>query len=71
MQRTAAKMSGEEAIELEYTCGQGDAGRHGIRRFVASGGKVYSFFLTTTEARFQESRPIYDQTVQTFTLTAS
>ncbi|MFI2275500.1 MULTISPECIES: serine/threonine-protein kinase [Catenuloplanes] len=71
VQRNPAEMSGVEAIELEYTCGQGDAGRHGIRRFVASGGKVYSFFLTTTEARFQESKPIYDQTVQTFTLTAS
>ena len=32
-------------------------------------GKAYSFFLTTTEAKFADSKPIFDEMVRTFELT--
>ncbi len=69
--RGPAELSGQTAIEVEYTCGTGDTARHGIRRFVLSGGKAYSFNLTTLDTRFAESRPIFDQLVTTFTVASS
>jgi eukaryotic-like serine/threonine-protein kinase len=67
--RGQAELSGQEAIDVEYTCGTGDTARHGIRRFVVVGGKAYSFNLTTLHSQFAESRPIFDQLVTTFKIT--
>jgi eukaryotic-like serine/threonine-protein kinase len=67
----SVELSGQPAGELEYTCGSGDAMRHGIWRAVVSGGKAYSFFLTTREATFAESKPIFDEMVRTFQVTAA
>ncbi|MFI5843664.1 protein kinase [Catenuloplanes sp. NPDC051500] len=69
--RGPAEVSGQEAIDVEYTCGTGETARHGIRRFVVVSGKAYSFNLTTLDSQFAESRPIFDQLVPSFKVTES
>jgi len=64
------ELDGRVSGELEYTCGEGDTQRHGIWRAVVHGGHAYSFFLSSTEARFAESKPIFDEMVRSFQLTA-
>ncbi|MEV1329025.1 protein kinase [Micromonospora costi] len=66
---TETDLAGKPAAEFEYTCGEGDTMRHGVWRGVASGGKAYSFYLTATDSRFAESKPIFDEMVRTFKLT--
>ncbi|WFE26727.1 serine/threonine-protein kinase [Solwaraspora sp. WMMD791] len=66
---TEVELAGREAAQFEYTCGDGDSKRHGVWRAVVAGGKAYSFFLTTPDARFEESKPIFDEMVRTFQLT--
>ncbi|TDC81736.1 serine/threonine protein kinase [Micromonospora sp. KC606] len=68
---TAQKLAGKDAAELEYTCGGGDTKRHGVWRGVVDGGRIYSFYLTSTEAKFGESKPIFDEMVRSFQLTAA
>ncbi|AVT30200.1 protein kinase [Plantactinospora sp. BC1] len=65
---TDEELSGKPAAQLEYTCGDGDEQRHGIWRGLVQGGKVYSFYLTTPDARFEESKPIFDEMVKSFRL---
>jgi hypothetical protein len=60
----------QPAAELEYTCGTGDAKRHGIWRAVVNDGRAYSFYLTARESRFAESRSIFDEMARSFQLTA-
>lgn len=64
-------LAGQTAAELEYTCGEGDAKRHGVWRGVVSDGKAYSFYLSSTDGRFADSKPIFDEMVRTFKLTAA
>jgi hypothetical protein len=64
------QLDGKQAAELEYTCGTGAAQRHGIWRAVVNNGKAYHFFLTVPAARFDESKPIYQEMVQSFHFTA-
>jgi len=66
-----AEAGGKPAAELEYTCGEGDAKRHGIWCAVVEGGKAYSFYLTTPEEAFEESKPIFEEMVRSFQLTGS
>ena len=40
-------------------------------RAVIFDGKAYSFYLTSTDARFEESRPIFDEMTNTFKLNAA
>jgi hypothetical protein len=68
---TQVEQSGQPAAELEYTCGSGASMRHGVWRAVVTGGKAYSFFLTTPDSRFAESRPVFDEMVRTFEVTAA
>lgn len=68
---TEQKLAGEQAAELEYTCGEGDSMRHGVWRGVAHDGKIYSFYLTSTDAKFAESKPIFDAMVKSFQLTGA
>ncbi|MGW4465625.1 protein kinase domain-containing protein [Micromonospora sp. NPDC004704] len=63
------EIGGKPAGELEYTCGEGDTKRHGIWRAIIQDGKAYEFYLTTPDARFQESKPIFDEMVRSFTIT--
>jgi hypothetical protein len=65
------EVGGKPAGELEYTCGGGDAKRHGIWRAVVQDGKAYEFYLTTPDARFEESKPIFDEMVRSFTITTA
>jgi len=66
---TETELASKPAAEFEYTCGEGDAMRHGIWRGVAQDGKAYSFYLTSTDTKFAESKPIFDEMVRTFQLT--
>ncbi|MFV2017196.1 serine/threonine-protein kinase [Micromonospora sp. LOL_023] len=66
-----AEVAGQPSAELEYTCGTESERRHGIWRALVANGKAYSFFLTTPDARFDESKPIFDEMVRSFELTAA
>ncbi|MFJ8576934.1 protein kinase [Micromonospora sp. NPDC093277] len=68
---TEQELAGESAAELEYTCGDGDSMRHGIWRGVVKGGKAYSFYLSATDAKFAESKPIFDAMVRSFQLSGN
>ncbi|MFF0150352.1 serine/threonine-protein kinase [Micromonospora sp. NPDC005203] len=65
------QLDSRPAAEFEYTCGEGDVMRHGVWRGVAEGGKAYSFYLTSTNAKFAESKPIFDEMARTFKLTGA
>ncbi|HET6478654.1 MAG TPA: serine/threonine protein kinase, partial [Actinoplanes sp.] len=65
------QISGRDGAVLEYTCGDGDEARHGLWGAVISGGKAYSFYLTTKESQFAASKPIFDQMIKTYALQAS
>jgi hypothetical protein len=64
-----AEVGGQPSAELEYTCGTGDRMRHGVWRAIVQDGKAYSFYMTTTEARFAESLPVFQEMVNTFKVT--
>ncbi|MGC5018565.1 serine/threonine-protein kinase [Micromonospora sp. DT47] len=68
---TEQELAGEAAAEFEYTCGEGDNMRHGVWRGVVHDGKVYSFYLTSTDAKFAGSKPIFDAMVGSFKLAAA
>jgi hypothetical protein len=55
----------QPAAELEYTCGS----RHGVWRATVVDGKAYSFYLSTREDQFEDSRAIFDEMVRSFQLT--
>ncbi|MEU6024776.1 protein kinase [Micromonospora sp. NPDC047134] len=63
------ELAGKPSAEFEYTCGKGDSMRHGIWQGVAHEGRMYSFYLTATDSRFEESKPIYEEMVKSFQLT--
>lgn len=65
------KVAGKPAAELEYTCGEGASKRHGVWRAVTEDGKAYSFYLTTPDERFEESKAIFEEMVRSFRLTAA
>ena len=68
---TDVEMSGLPAAQFEYTCGEGDTMRHGIWRQTTTDGKMYSFYLTTTEAKFADNKQYFDEMAKTFTLKSS
>ncbi|GAA1599932.1 serine/threonine protein kinase [Actinoplanes couchii] len=65
---TEVTISGNPGAELEYTCGEGADMRHGIWRMTTVGGKMYSFFLTTTDAKYADYKKYYDVMTETFQL---
>ncbi|AEV88619.1 serine/threonine protein kinase [Actinoplanes sp. SE50] len=65
---TNLQISGHPAAQLEYTCGTGDAMRHGIWRMTQVNGTMYSFFLTTPAAEFDGSRKYFDAMADSFQL---
>ncbi|MDG4784488.1 protein kinase [Micromonospora sp. WMMD1102] len=65
------EIGGKPAAELEYTCGEGSGKRHGVWRAITEDGKAYSFYLTTPDDRFEESKPIFDEMVRSFRLTSA
>jgi hypothetical protein len=62
------EVAGNPGAELEYTCGSGANMRHGIWRMTTVNKKMYSFYLTTTDADFQESRKYFDAMAESFQL---
>jgi hypothetical protein len=62
-------MVGQTGAELEYTCGGGDTKRHGIWRAVVVNGNAFHFYLTVPDARFGESKIIFDEMVRSFQFT--
>ncbi|MEH0818918.1 MULTISPECIES: serine/threonine-protein kinase [unclassified Micromonospora] len=68
---TEQELAGQPAAELEYTCGEGGDKRHGVWRGVVHEGKIFSFYLSSTDAKFAESKPIFDEMVKSFQLTAA
>jgi serine/threonine protein kinase len=65
---TDQQIAGQPGAVLEYTCGSGDAARHGLWGAVISGGHAYSFYLTTKESQFAASKPIFDEMIKTYAL---
>jgi hypothetical protein len=64
-------VAGRAGSELEYTCGEGDAQRHGLWSAVVQGGKAYQFSLSVPEPDFADSKVIYQEMARSFTLTTS
>ncbi|GIF06412.1 serine/threonine-protein kinase [Actinoplanes siamensis] len=62
------QVAGRPAAELEYTCGTGDAMRHGIWRMTQVDGTMYSFFLTTPAAEFDDSKKYFAAMAESFQL---
>jgi serine/threonine protein kinase len=65
---TEVQVAGREAAELEYTCGTGDATRHGVWRMTQVDGTMYSFFLTTPAAEFDDSKKYFEAMAESFQL---
>jgi serine/threonine protein kinase len=63
---TDVQISGQAGAQFEYTCGSGDAMRHGIWRMMTAGGNMYSFYLTTVDSSFAESRKYFDAMANSF-----
>ncbi|WP_127498126.1 serine/threonine-protein kinase [Actinoplanes solisilvae] len=61
-------ISEREGAVLEYTCGDGAEARHGLWGAIISGGKAYSFYLTTKESQFAASKPIFDEMIKSYAL---
>jgi len=68
---TDVEIAGLTGAQFEYNCGSGDTMRHGIWAQTTTGGKMYSFYLTTTESQFAASKQYFDEMAETFTLKAS
>ncbi|GAB3065524.1 serine/threonine-protein kinase [Micromonospora schwarzwaldensis] len=63
---TEKEIAGRPGVQFEYTCGDGDGKRHGIWQAALSDGKMYSFYLSSTEANFAESKPIFNEMSKSF-----
>jgi eukaryotic-like serine/threonine-protein kinase len=66
---TDVEVAGHPGAQLEYTCGSGPGKRHGIWRETTVNGRMYSFYLTSTDGRFGDSKQIFDEMTRTFTIT--
>ncbi|WP_426510067.1 serine/threonine-protein kinase [Dactylosporangium sp. McL0621] len=67
----AGKLDGQTSAVLEYTCGSGEHLRHALWDAVVVNGKAYHFFVTVPDARFAESKAIFEQMVASFKLTTA
>ena len=65
---TDVQISGNPGAQFEYTCGSGDTMRHGIWRMTTVNGKMYSFYLTTSDSQFAESKKYFDAMSSSFKL---
>ena len=64
-----SELGKQPAAQLEYTCGSGDAKRHGIWQAVVVDGKAYHFYLTVPDSRFDESKVIFEEMLRSFHFT--
>jgi serine/threonine protein kinase len=65
---TPTTISGQDGAVLEYQCGSGSTARHGLWGAIISDKKAYSFFLTSSETQFRDSKPIFDTMVASYKL---
>lgn len=65
---TDRTIAGKAGAVLEYTCSDT---RHGLWGAIIQDGKAYSFYMTSTEKQFAESKPIFEELIRTFTLDAA
>jgi hypothetical protein len=63
---TPTTLAQKPANQLEYTCGSGSSMRHGIWDAVVVGGKVYHFYLTVPDAKFGDSKIIFEEMARSF-----
>jgi hypothetical protein len=65
---TSTTIAGHDGAVLEYTCGSGEAARHGLWGALLTGGHAYSFFMTSTEDQFKSSKPIFNEMLSSYKL---
>lgn len=65
------QLSGQPGSVLEYQCTpKGGKPRHGLWYAVASGGKVYQFYLSTYETDYVAAKELFDAATATYKLSA-
>jgi serine/threonine protein kinase len=65
---TGTRLAGQDAVLLEYTCGEGDATRRARWVTVVRDGTAYSLRLGAPESQFADRTPIFDELVRSFRL---
>jgi hypothetical protein len=65
---TERELAGRAAVQLEYTCGEGDGARHARWVTVAHDGTAYSFRLVAPAGQFADREPVFDELVRSFKL---
>ena len=68
---SGAQVAGQAGAALEYQCTpKGQKQRHGLWYAVASGGKIYQFYLSTWETDFATAKELFQSAATTFKLSA-
>jgi serine/threonine protein kinase len=67
---TGIQLAGQDAVQLEYTCGEGDATRHARWATVVRDGTAYSVRLGVLDSQFAARTPIFDELVRSFRFAA-
>jgi hypothetical protein len=66
---TDLELAGHPAVQLEYTCGDGDGARHARWVTVVQDGTAYSFRLATPADQFADHEPVFNELIRSFQLT--
>jgi serine/threonine protein kinase len=66
---TDIQLAGRGAVQMEYTCGQGDDARRARWATVVVDDTAYSMRLTTLDSDFAASAVIFDELLRSFQLT--
>jgi hypothetical protein len=66
---TDTQLAGRGAVQMEYTCGQGDDARRARWATVVVEDTAYSMRLTTLDSGFEASAVIFDELLRSFQLT--
>lgn len=65
---TDLTLTGRPAVQLEYTCGQGEDTRRARWITMVEGGTAYSFRFAALDSQFADREPIFDELVRSFQL---
>ena len=66
---TNEELGGHPGAQLEYLCTPaGKPLRHGIWRVTVVGGKAYHVYMSVWDSAYADSKPIFDEMVQSFRL---
>jgi hypothetical protein len=66
--RPEVTLSGQAGSELEYRCHPDSGDRHGIVAAVIIDSRAFVLTMSVPEERFDESRPVFDEMVRSFTV---